>query len=126
MSDPLSVPQIAARQIELETILQTIPAMQKEMDEMEAAAELRLIKARVAASRTIPPIVDGVKMLADERRDRIILAVETEWHAYESAKIQAEYVRSLAKQTGAELISLQSRLKVAQASGVAHSRYGEA
>lgn len=123
MSDPLSVPQIAARQVELEKILQTVPLMQKQMDEAEVAAELALIKARAKAY--VPQSAGGVKLLASERQDLLVLEVEAEWQAFEDAKIQAEYVRSLAKQTNAELISLQSRLKVAQQAGRAHQLVGE-
>lgn len=123
MNDPLSVPQITHRQMELEAILQEIPRMQKEMDEAEVRAELALIRARALAF--VPVSSGGVKLLASERADLLVLEVEQEWQVFEDAKIQAEYVRSLAKQSNAELISLQSRLKAAQQSGRAHQLVGE-
>lgn len=125
MTDELSIPQIAARQRDIEGQLQGLPSGQQDMDNAALLAERDYIRAKAQAALEIPHSVNGVKLLASERELRLATKVEDEWYAYESARIAADYMRNLSKALNSELISLSSRMKAAMQAGSAHSRFGE-
>lgn len=123
-TDPLSVPVIGARQQTVEGEVQGVPTLQQEMDEAALEAELEFKRAEAKALAKIPATVDGRRLTVAERDARVFEQVEVEWHKWQSAKIQADYAKNVGKALFAELSSLQSRLRVAHASGKAHGMFG--
>lgn len=124
--DPLSVPDIAMRQVEVEQQIQQIPQMQLESDTeaLDAESEYGKAKARAGAEVKAAARAAGEKLTVAEREEQIDSRVGEQWYRMRDTRIQADYVRTLMRVALAELTSLQSRLKAANAAGVAHSQFG--
>lgn len=127
--DPLSVPDIALRQMEAEEIIQGLAAAELEIAESRDDAELQfsLLLDEVLASDEVPVSERGRKLTAEERLHRALQNEELQlsWRRWKNTERQNRMIATLSRSMFARLSSLQSRLRAATQAGFAHQQYGE-
>lgn len=127
--DPLSVPDIALRQMEAEEIIQGLAAAELEIAESRDDAELQfsLLLDEVLASDEVPVSERGRKLTAEERLHRALQNEELQlsWRRWKNTERQNRMIATLSRSMFARLSSLQSRLRAATQAGYAHQQYGE-